>query len=76
MRFCVTYATFSQDAAADEGDAAAVRSVRVLGVVGEWWGGQSTLFVTLIDMSKHFTFLHVYLDYTYYINILEDAYGC
>ena len=24
-----------------------------------WWGGQSTLFVTLIDMSKHFTFLHL-----------------
>ena len=37
VRFCVSDATFSQDAAADEGDAAVVRSVRVLGVVGEWW---------------------------------------
>ena len=59
VRFCVSDATFSQDAAADEGDAAVVRSVRVLGVVGEWWGGQSTLFVTLIDLPKHFTFLHL-----------------
>ena len=30
-----------------------------LGVVGDWRGGQSTLFVTLIDPSQHFTFLHL-----------------
>ena len=27
-------------------------------------------------LHVHKTIYHVYLNYTYYINILEDAYGC